>query len=448
MTSRELLLAGPQGDAVADLDVEPSLRPTAIAGVIVIIAFFGGFFGWSLFARLDSAAISQGTVVVDSHRKTVQHLEGGILRELLVKEGQAVTAGQVLALLDTTQADAQLGQITSQLVAVQARIARLRAEQAGSLTLEFPPELLQQRDDPVVADTIASQTNLFHARWRAHESAEAVLQKRIDQLEEEIRANEAQLASTNRRLMLIEEERANVAKLLEKGFERRPRLLELERAVAELKGRQGELRGAIARGRQAIGGAQLEIVNLGDTRLADVARELQEARALEADLNDRIRAARDVRQRREVTAPQDGIVTDIRLVTPGGVIGPGQPLMDIVPTDDELIVETRVAPSDIESVRVGLPSRVRLSSYNRSLAPTVEGVITYVAADMTTDQRTGNPYFTARIRLSRQSLSEWPEVQLYPGMPAEVMLVTGERRAIDYFVAPLFDRMRRAFREK
>jgi HlyD family secretion protein len=155
-----------------------------------------------------------------------------------------------------------------------------------------------------------------------------------------------------------------------------------------------------------------------------------------------------VRQRREVVSPQDGVVTDIRMVTPGGVIGPGQPLMDIVPTDDELIVETRVAPSDIESVRVGLPARVRLSSYNRSLAPTVEGTITYVAADMMTDQRTGNPYFTARLRLSRESLEKWPEARLYPGMPAEVMIVTGERRAIDYFVSPLFERMRRAFHEK
>jgi HlyD family secretion protein len=447
MTARQMLLSGPAGQ-VADLDVEPALRPTAIAGLIVIVAFFGGFLGWSLFARLDSAALSHGIVVVDSHRKTVQHLEGGILRELMVKEGEAVRTGQTLALLDTTQADSQLGQITSQLVAVQARIARLRAEQSGSLTLDFPQGLLEQRSDPIVAETITTQSNLFHARWRAHESSEAVLQKRIDQLQEEIVANEAQLTSATRRLTLLEEERTNVAKLLEKGFERRPRLLELERAVADLKGRQGELRGTIARARQAIGGAQLEIVNLGDTRLAEVARELQEARAVENDLSDRVRAARDVRQRREVIAPQDGIVTDIRMVTLGGVIGPGQPLMDIVPTDDELIVETRVAPADIEAVRVGLPSRVRLSSYNRSLAPTVEGTVLYVAADMMTDQRTGNPYFTARVRLSRQSLVEWPEIRLFPGMPAEVMVVTGERRAIDYFVSPLFDRMRRAFHEK
>jgi HlyD family secretion protein len=449
MTTTQLALPGarpPHFDL--ELDVEPQLRPTAIAGVIVIVAFVTAFFGWSLFGRLDSASLSLGTVVVDSQRKTVQHLEGGILRELLVREGEAVKMGQPVALLDPTQADAQLGQITSQLVAVQARIARLRAEQEGALTLTFSPELLAQRNDPVVAETLSAQSRLFQARWRAHESSEAVLQKRIDQLNEDISANDSQLTSATRRLALLEEERANVAKLLEKGFERRPRLLELERAVADLKGRQGELRGMIARSRQAIGGAQLEIVNLGDTRLSEVARELQEARALEADLGDRIRAARDVRQRREVVSPQDGIVTDIRMVTPGGVIGPGQPVMDIVPTDDELIVETHVAPSDIESVRVGLPARVRLSSYNRSLAPTVEGTISYVAADMMTDQRTGIPYFMARLRLSRESLEKWPEARLYPGMPAEVMIVTGERRAIDYFVSPLYERMRRAFHEK
>jgi HlyD family secretion protein len=431
-----------------ELDAEPTLRPTVTAGMIIVVAMVSSFFGWSLYARLDSAAIAEGTLVVDSHRKTVQHLEGGILRELLVREGQEVKTGQTVALLDTTQADSQLGQITSQLIAAQARIARLRAEQEGSLVLEFPSELTSRSGDPLVAETMSTQLKLFQARWRAYESSEAVLQKRIDQLKEEISSNQAQLTAVNQRLALIEEERANVAKLLEKGFERRPRLLELDRAVADLKGRQGELRGAIGRSRQAIGGAQLEIVNLGDTRLAEIARELQEARAVEADLNDRIRAARDVRQRREVVSPQDGVVTDIRTVTLGGVIGPGQPLMDIVPVDDELIVESKVEPKDIDSVQPGLPARVRMTSYTRALLPTVEATITYVSADMMTDQRTGNPYFTARAKLSRDSLAEWPEVRLYPGMPAEVMIVTGERRAIDYLVAPLFDRMRRAFHEK
>jgi HlyD family secretion protein len=429
-------------------DAEPSLRGTVVAGTCAIVAFFGGLLGWSLFAQLDSAVIAAGTLVVDSHRKTVQHLEGGILRELLVREGQVVKAGQPVALLDPTQADAQLGQLTSQLVAAQARIARLRAEQDGARTLAFPPELAGDTNNPVVVETLAVQRRLFAARWRAYDSATAVLQKRVAQYREDIAGNEAQLAATTRRLALLEEELGNVKHLLARGYERRPRLLELERAVAELKGQHGEFKGAVARARQAIAGAELEIVNLGDTRLADIGRELQEASVLEADLTDRIRAARDVRQRREVVSPQDGVVTDIRLVTPGGVIGPGQPLMDIVPVDDELIVEARVRPSDMDVVRSGLPAQVRLLSYSRTTSPAIDGKVTYVSADMLTDPRTGERYFTARANLSRESLAQWPEIRMNPGMPAEVIIVTGERRAIDYFTSPISDRMRRSFREQ
>lgn len=455
--SHNALVAGSRGGALApirgqpamiDADVEPSLRATAIAGLVSIVAFFGAFLGWTLFAHLDSAVIAQGTVIVDSHRKTVQHLEGGILRELLVREGDHVKAGQPVAVLDPTQADAQLGQIASQLVAVEGRIARLRAEQASSRTLAFAPALHDQAKDPVVAETLSVQMKLFEARWRAYDSSLAVVQKRIDQLREDIKGNEAQLTATNRRLMLSEEELAGVAQLLAKGYERRPRLLELERIVADLKGRQGELRGAIARSREAIGGAQLEIQNATDTRLADVAKELQEARALEADLNDRIRAARDVRQRREVVSPQDGIVTELRLVTPGGVLGAGQPLMDIVPIDDELIVEAKVSPADIDVVRAQLPAQVRLLSFKRSTSPALDAMVTYVAADMMQDPRTGDPYFTVRARLSRDALAPYPDIRMNAGMPAEVIVVTGERRAIDYFLSPITDRLRRSFREK
>lgn len=429
-------------------DAEPSLHGTVVAGTCAIVAFFGGLLGWSLFAQLDSAVIAAGTLVVDSHRKTVQHLEGGILRELLVREGQVVKAGQPVALLDPTQADAQLGQVTSQLVAAQARIARLRAEQDGVRTLAFPPELAGDTSNPVVVETLAVQRRLFAARWRAYDSAVAVLQKRVAQYREDIAGNEAQLTATTRRLALLEEELGNVKHLLARGYERRPRLLELERAVAELRGQQGEFKGAAARARQAIAGAELEIVNLGDTRLADIGRELQEAGVLEADLTDRIRAARDVRQRREVVSPQHGVVTDIRLVTPGGVIGPGQPLMDIVPVNDELIVEARVRPSDMDVVRSGLPAQVRLLSYSRTTSPAIDGKVTYVSADMLTDPRTGERYFTARANLSRESLAQWPEIRMNPGMPAEVIIVTGERRAIDYFTSPISDRMRRSFREQ
>lgn len=435
--------------AVSIADPEPSLRSTVAAGLVVIAAFTGAFAGWSLFARLDSAVIAQGRIVSDSQRKTVQHLEGGILRELLVKEGDTVRAGQAVALLDTTQSDSQLGQLRSQFQAVLARIGRLRAEQEGERVLVLPAALRDTaRADPALAETLLAQQRLFEARWRAHDSAIAVVRKRIDQIHEEMTAAQSQIAAVTQRIALVEEELRGARHLLAQGFERRTRVLDLERSLADLRGKLGEYRGFIARGDQMVAGARLEIGNLGDTRLSDVARELQEARVLEADLTDRLRAARDVRQRREIVSPQDGIVTDIRLVTPGGVIGPGQPVMDIVPLDDELIVEARVMPGDSDSVRPGLASQIRLTAYKRAIAPLVDGELTYISADMLQDTRSGDRYFLARAKLSRESLAQWKDVKLNPGMPAEILIITGERRAIEYLVQPLFERFHRSMREE
>ncbi len=439
----------PAPAAAADADEGPSLRGAVAAALITIAAFGGGFLGWTFFARLDSAVIAPGIVVADSHRKVVQHLEGGILRELLVREGQLVAAGQTVALLDATQADSQLGQLLGQIDATKSRIARLLAEQRVVRKLALPPELVARATgDPILAETLATQTRLFDARWRATDSTVGVLRQRIAQFREEIVAGEAQLTAASRRLSLLEEELVGAEQLLSKGFERRPRILELQRAAAEMKGRQGELRGGIARARQAIAGAEIEIAGVADARAAEVGKELQDARVLEADLADRIRAARDVRQRREVVSPQAGIVVDIRTVTMGGVIGAGQPLMDIVPVDDELIVEGRVAPGDIDSVREGLPTQVRLTAYKRTIAPLIDGRLTYVSADMLTDPKTQDRYFLVRIRLDKDSLDSQGNIRLTTGMLAEVMIVTGERRAIDYLVAPFAERLRRGMREE
>lgn len=426
---------------------EPSLRALVISATAVMLAFVGAVAGWSLYARLDNAAIATGQVVVNSHRKTVQHLEGGILRVLLVKEGDVVKAGQAVALLDSTQSDAQLGQLESQQVGVLAKLARLRAEQQDRRGFQFPEDLLGRSGDPIVADALQTQRKLFDTRWRAYDSSAEVVGKRIEQLKEQIAAAESQLVTVSRRLQLTEEEERSVSYLLELGYERRPRFLELQRAIEELKGRASDLRGTVAQARQAIASAQAEKANLGDTRQADIARELEEARAMEVDLDDRIRAARDVRQRREITSPQDGVVVDLRLITPGGVLGSGQPLMDIVPLEDELIVEARVLPTDIEAVHSGLPAMVNLLSYKSATTPPIEGEVTYVSADMLTDQRTGDSYFLSRVRLAPESLARASDVVPSPGMPATVLIVTGKRRAIDYFLEPLTQRMRGAFRE-
>jgi HlyD family type I secretion membrane fusion protein len=313
----------------------------------------------------------------------------------------------------------------------------------------LPPALVEQaRTDRATEDTLAAQARLFDARWRAQDSAAAVVRKRIAQFHEEIASGTALLQSLTLRLASIEDELRGARHLAAQGYERRTRVMDLERSSAELRGKQGEMRAGMARAEQAIAGAEIEITNMMDTRLADVARELQEAQVLEADLGDRIRAARDIRQRREILSPQDGTVTDIRLVTIGGVIGPGQPLMDVVPIDDELIVEARVMPQDVDAVHVGLPTQVRLTAYKRAIAPTIDGTLVYLSADMLQDPRNGDRYFIARSKVSKESLAQWKGVRLNPGMPAEMLVVTGERRAIDYLVQPLFERFNRAMREE
>lgn len=443
-----LIRASAVRPAASGMEPEPSLRSTAIAGFVTIGAAFGGFFGWSLVAELDSAAIAPGVVIVDSHRKTVQHLEGGILRELLVQEGSSVRAGQVLLRLDAIQAEASLGQIKGQYWAALARVARLRAEQENLREISYPPELASETGDPQVQEIVVTQNQLFKARWEAYDGIIAVQRQRIKQIQEEIAALEAQLVATVERLKLTEEEANNVRILLEKGFERRPRLLELQRLVAELRGRRGELQANIARARQAIAAADLEILGTQNTRSSDIAKELQDTQAAAAELADRLRGASDVVIRREVVAPQDGRVVDLKVFTPGGVIAPGQPILDIVPLDDEMVIEARVSPMDIDVVRAGLESHVRLTAYKQKRVPPIEGVVSQVSADKLIDQRTGEAYFSARVTLSQDSLAKLKSVELYPGMPAEVMIVTGKRRALDYFVSPVTDSFRRALREE
>jgi len=426
---------------------EPSLRRIVGVALVTIVTFFGGLTGWSLLARLDSAANAEGIIVVDSHRKTVQHLEGGILRTLLVREGEVVHAGQPLALLDTTQSEAQLGQLTSQQVTLQARISRLRAEQKDGRIIDFPADFLARRQEAIVGEAIDAQQRLFDARWRAYDSSVAIVNKRILQFREQITASQSQAAAVAKRLALVEDELQTVSYLLNLGYEKRSRLLGLQRDAEELNGQAGQLKGALGQAQQSIAGSQMEIINLADSRQAEVAKDLEDTRAQDADLADRIRAARDVLARREILSPQDGVVTDVRLVTPGGVIGPGQPLMDIVPVDDPLIVEARVRPEDIDVVHPGLPAQVHLSAFKRTTTPLIGGEVTYVSADMLSDPRDGQKYFLARITPSADDLAHFHRLTLSPGMPADVLIVTGRRRAIEYFIEPLRQRMRHAFLE-
>ena len=425
----------------------PSLRSSVIAGLLTIAVAFGGFAGWSAFASLDAAAIAPGLIVVDSRRKTIQHLEGGIVDALLVEEGDRVAAGQPLLLMNATRAETELGQLESQYWGARARLARLLAELEGADGFVFPNDVLEAAAESPIAAILGTESRLFHARRDTLETSIRLLRQRISQTEAQIEALDALAVSTRDQVGFVSEERDAVQQLVRNGHERRTRLLELQRYVAELEGERSDIAARRAVAEETIASTELEIVRLEEARTAEVFDQLRETQALIADLSDRMRGARDVLDRTVVAAPQSGLITEIRHFTPGGVIAPGEAILDIVPLDDELIVEAQVRPTDIDSVRTSLPAAVRLTAYSSRMVPIVDGEVVYVAADLSQNEATGETYYVARVRLVEESLAEIDRVELYPGMPTDVLIITGERTPLDYFLSPITASLARAGRE-
>jgi HlyD family secretion protein len=426
----------------------PSLRRLVLASLLTIAVGFGGFFAWAFTAPLDSAVPANGSIVVQSKRKTISILDGGILKEIRVKEGDRVAAGQVLLRLDDTQVQAQIGQLRAQYWGALAKGTRLNAELADQRILEFPPDLVEAASrEPAMRALTANEQRLFVARWDTYEGTLAVQRKKIAQLTEQIAGLRAQTTAATTRLRFVEEELKGVMELLAKGFATKPKAFELQRAQAELKGNLGELAGRESEARQLIGQTELEMISTTNTRRSDAAKDLQDAQAVIADVSEKLRGAKDILQHKEVTAPEPGTVTDIKFFTPGSSIAPGQPILDLVPVDDRLIVEVSVRPEDIEHVHVGQRANIRLTSYKQHRVPVLSGRITYVSADRQQDQK-GEAFFMARAELDPNALAKFKDVALYPGMPAEVLIIGGERLAIDYFISPVTDSFRRALREE
>ena len=421
-------------------------RPVLIGAVIVLIFF--GFFGfWAFLAPLDSAAIAVGTVGVEGNRRTVQHLEGGIVEEIFVRNGDKVAAGQVLVRLDDTQPRAQLELLRGQRNAALALAARLRAERDGSDSIAFPAELTSQSDDPNVQETMLGQIGIFEARRNAIEGQRRILGQRIAQFREEIDGLRSQIRSADEQLRLINGEVADLQTLFDKGLTPKSRLLSLQRRAAEIEGERGQNRAAIARARQSIGESEIRMVELRTEQVNEVVAELREVEGQLLDLSERYRAAEDVLRRIEITSPIDGFAVDLQVFTSGGVIRPGDRLLDVVPGNEKLVIEARVAPTDIDIVHAGLEAQVRLSAFNQRITPTVDGTVTWVSADRLTDANSGEEYYTARIDLKDQNDPRLNGLTLQPGMPAEVLIRTGERTLIQYLVSPVEQSISRSLRE-
>lgn len=427
---------------------EPSLRRYVVLGLVIVFLGFGGFLAWGLLASLDRAAIADGTVVVDSNKKSVQHLEGGIVKELLVRDGDRVKAGDILIRLDPTQIAAQMNQLQMEHFSRLARIARLTAEQEGRRDIAFPAELTAAGDDAAVASLMASQQALLNARTSAYEEGAGMREKKIGESQNEIVGLKSQIAAAEEMRAISEKQLVSVRELYTKGLAVIPRLRGLESDVAQLGGRIGELKSNIARASETIAGLKIEIENLRSTRATEVNAELQQVLAEGTDYEGKLAALQDVAKRMDIRAPQGGRIVNMQVFGPGAVIEPGKPILDIVPQDDQLVVEAKVKTDDIDSVHAGLKAEVKLLAYKQRRVPAIDGEVMTVSADRLVEERSGVAYYIARVKLDLSSLPPEMKVTPYPGMPAEVLIATGPRRAIDYFTSPLTDTWHRAFREE
>lgn len=427
----------------------PSYRPVFLTALAVMAALTVTGVGWGMFARLDSAVVASGVVLAESERKTVEHLEGGILDQLLVLPGEHVAEGQIVATLDPTQTREQLAKLRADWAGQTLDIWRLDAEEADATALD--PATAPALDGVAGierAALIAAQLRLFDARRRAYDAGLASLRHQIDQLEAQVEANTGQSRAAERQRALWAEERANTADLAAKGAAPRQRLLELDRNIATLEGDRDEAAGLARAAEQQIARAHSDMEGLTQQRLSEIGEQRNLAQRQAEGLAAQIRAAQDVLNRLALRAPQSGTVVDIRTRTRGAIIGTGKPLMDILPDTDALVVEARIAPESIDTVHVGRAAKVKLTAYPRARSPVVFGTVTYVSADRLEDEHDGHPYFDARVTLDPASIAKEPRIEITAGMPVEVAIETGERRAGDYILAPLLRRLDNALREE
>ena len=420
---------------------------TVVFGGIVVLLFFGAFGVWAAFAPLESAAIAPGVLSVSGKRKTVQHFEGGIISDILVEEGDTVTAGQTLLVLDDTRVGAAFSLLQGQYRSAAALKARLEAERDGLERVRYPLWLETAVEGGDTVDYLATQDRIFRARARSLDNRSAIYRQRIAQMREEAIGITEEIKAQDRHITLLDEEIESIRALVRKGFEGKSRMLALERRRAEVAGKRALNRAKIARVEQRIGETRLTIIALENERQNEVVAELREVETRISDLRERMSAARDELLRTRVTAPVAGTVVDLRVFTRGGVVREGHRLMDIVPSGSNLVIEARVPPTEIDVVYANLPAQVRLTAFSHLTTPPLNGTVLRVSADRFTDERTGIAYYEAQIGLD-PGQPELAGLRLQPGMPADVMIITGKRTALDYLLKPIVASFGRALREQ
>ena len=417
------------------------------AGLFVILALFGGLGAWAAIAPLSGAVIAVGVVKVDTNRKTVQHFEGGIVKEILVRDGDHVQSGQTLVVLQDERVGSTRDYLQGQLDSELARAARLQAERDGLDTIKFPESLVSHSDDTKVDEILKSETVYFNAKIVTLEERITLLRQQIKQTQEQIAGLEAQSRAEDMAIAYLQEEVSANEVLDKKRYVEKVHILGLKRSIEEYEARKGEHRADIAVARQKITDLELRIIDLKNARLNEAADKLTVAQQTINEIQERLRPARDATTRQTVVAPIEGTVVNLRVFTLGGIVKAGEPILDIVPEGTPLIIEAKVNVIDIDDLLLDQEADIRLSAYKTRSTPLVLGRLIYIAADSLVEQTTGQAYYLVHIEVDPESLREAKNLILYPGMPAEVFIKTGERTALDYLLAPITQTLRRSMRE-
>jgi HlyD family secretion protein len=425
-----------------------SIRLHLIIGLAVVAVLAGGLGGWASTAQISGALIAPGAVVVDSNVKKVQHPTGGVVGEVRARDGDLVKAGDVVVRLDDTVTKASLAIVVKTLDGLWARAARLEAEQRGLDRVEFPASLLGRANEPDVKNIIASESKLFEVRTTGRTGQKAQLRERVTQLNEEIGGLSAQEKAKDQEIALVQKELVGVRELYEKHLIQMSRLTTLERDAARLNGERAQYIASRAQAKGKITETELQIIQVDKDLVSEVSKDLRETNDKIGEFVERKVTAEDQLRRVDIRAPQAGMVLQSTVHTVGGVITAGDAIMMIVPQADDLAVEAKVNPQDIDKLQIGQKTLLRLSAFNQRTTPELNGVVTRVSPDVTTEQRTGQSYYTIRVSMPPDEIARLGDNKLIPGMPVEAFVQTGDRTMMSYLIKPLSDQLMRAFREK
>lgn len=434
----------------ADDEVLPFLRTNRVVwtGGSLVALFFVGFIGWAAVAPLQSAIVAPGTVVVESHRKLIQHLEGGLVKEILVEDGQMVKAGQPLIRLDSTQAATVLQQMRDEQDELAAEEARLVAERDGDPAIDFPPVLLARSNEQMVAALIRSEQAAFDRQNASIKRQIEIFNRKKAEDAQAIDGFQAQITADDTQIALIGREMDTLRKTVAKDGEPGARLLDLQRMQADIEGKRGDLAQKIAQQKLDGSDDDYQIVNAKSEALETVLKDLRDVQGRRFDLAERVQAAHDMIQRSTIAAPVDGRVIGLQVHAEGAVIRPGEPVLEIVPAHDKLEIEARLRPQDVDEIHTGTTAKIDLSAYKARRLPMLTGTVTYISPDTLDDPHTGQPYFLIHISVDRSSRKDNPGARFIPGMPVQVEIQTGAHTALNYFLEPIRDVMHNGMREQ